>query len=450
MPGWRAQRPRSRSSRARGSTTTPCSPRLCWSEPSIGCCGGSAWPWMTSIAPRACSVTATTPSLPGRPRSAPSGSCITSGGCARRWPSTRRSTAVSWIEARSAFCPRSSSRCRCSNSSWATGRQREPTPGRCLDLVEQGEEVWRERAEMARGRILAWDGDLAAARSIGMAGLAREEASGDAWEATIFCALLGFIELSVPDPTAALGYLVRANTHADRLRVRLPTVFRYLGDLVEAAVLAGDLELAEATLVERLDAPAARIPLPWILAVSARGRGHLAAARGETDDAIHWFDRSLDVLDATPMPFERARSVLGRGQARLRAGQRRLARADLDEARATFVGSRGGGVDQARGRGACPARRSGLIALGADPLRAVRGRAGRARPFESRDRRPVGPVGPDGREPPRIGLPQARHPITGPAGSCPRWDFRSGIVHRLTPAKVRWFHGCHRPSRPIG
>jgi DNA-binding CsgD family transcriptional regulator len=208
----------------------------------------------------------------------------------------------------------------------------------CLDLVEQGEEVWRERAEMARGRILAWDGDLDAARAIGIAGLARQEESGDAWEATIFCALLGFIELSVPAPAAALGYLVRANAYADQLRVRLPTVFRYLGDLVEAAVMAGDLELAEATLVDRLEAPAERIPLPWILAISARGRGHLAAARGEADGAIQWFDRSLDALDGTPMPFERARSMLGRGQARLRGGQRRLARADLEEARTTFAG----------------------------------------------------------------------------------------------------------------
>jgi DNA-binding CsgD family transcriptional regulator len=207
----------------------------------------------------------------------------------------------------------------------------------CLELVEQGEEVWRERAEMARGRILAWDGDLDAARSIGMAGLAREEASDDAWEATIFCALLGFVELSVPDPPAALGYLIRANDHADQLRVRLPTVFRYLGDLVEAAVLAGELDLAEATLVDRLEAPAERIPLPWVLAVAARGRGHLALARGDADEAAGFFDRSLEVLDTTEMPFERGRSLLGRGQARLRAGQRKLARADLEAARAVFA-----------------------------------------------------------------------------------------------------------------
>jgi DNA-binding CsgD family transcriptional regulator len=102
--------------------------------------------------------------------------------------------------------------------------------------------------------------------------------------------------------------------------------------------MAGDLELAEATLVDRLEGPAERLPLPWILAVAARGRGHLSAARGEPDEAVAWFDRSLAALDDAPMPFERGRSILGRGQVRLRAGQRRLARADLDEARATFAG----------------------------------------------------------------------------------------------------------------
>jgi DNA-binding CsgD family transcriptional regulator len=206
----------------------------------------------------------------------------------------------------------------------------------CLDLVEGGEEVWRERAQMARGRVLAWDGDLDAARAIAMDGLAREEDAGDTWEAVIFCALLGFIELSVPDPMAALGYLTRANSYSDVLQVRLPTVFRYLGDLVEAAVLAGDLGLAEATLTERLESLAERIPLPWVLEVSARGRGFLVAAKGALDESVKWFDRGLDVLDATPMPFERGRTLLARGQVQLRAGRRRLARSDLEAARTIF------------------------------------------------------------------------------------------------------------------
>lgn len=217
---------------------------------------------------------------------------------------------------------------------WPAARQHA---SECLELVEGGEEVWRERAQMAAGRVLAWDGDLDAARAIAVDGLAREEAAGDQWEAVIFCALLGFIELSLPDPSAALGYLTRANTYADAMQVGLPTVFRYLGDLVEAAVLAGDLALAEATLKDRLESLAERIPLPWVLAVSARGRGFVCAAKGDVDASIEWFDRSLDALDATEMPFERARTLLARGQVQLRAGRRRLGRSDLDAAVAVFA-----------------------------------------------------------------------------------------------------------------
>jgi DNA-binding CsgD family transcriptional regulator/exonuclease VII small subunit len=113
-------------------------------------------------------------------------------------------------------------------------------------------------------------------------------------------------------------------------------VFRYLGDLVEAAVMAGDLALAESVLVEQLEGPARRIPLPWVLEVSARGRGLLSAARGELDAAVDWFDRGLAVLETTGMPFERGRTLLARGQVQLRSGRRRLARADLEAAAAIF------------------------------------------------------------------------------------------------------------------
>jgi DNA-binding CsgD family transcriptional regulator len=86
-----------------------------------------------------------------------------------------------------------------------------------------------------------------------------------------------------------------------------------------------------------LESLAERIPLPWVLAVSARGRGFLCAAGGAVDESIHWFDRSLEALDTTEMPFERARTLLARGQVQLRAGRRRLARADLEAARAVFA-----------------------------------------------------------------------------------------------------------------
>ncbi len=119
----------------------------------------------------------------------------------------------------------------------------------------------------------------------------------------------------------------------------LPTQFRFLGDLVEAAVLAGDLALAADVVSNRLEEPAKRQPLPWTVAMAGRGRGMLAAARGELDEAVHFYDRALTVYDTSlAMPFERGRTLLARGQVYRRAGHRRSARADLTEARTVFAG----------------------------------------------------------------------------------------------------------------
>lgn len=208
----------------------------------------------------------------------------------------------------------------------------------CRELVEQGEEAWRERERTARARILAWQGELDAARTIAEEALAREEAAGDRWEATIFCSLLGFAELSVPAPRAALAYLTRALEHADAMGVILPTQFRFLGDLVEAAVLAGDLDLAERLLRERLEEPLTRLPLPWIRAMAARGRGLLDAARGELDAAMGELETAARMFsDDVPMPFERARTDLTLGQVFRRAGRRRAARQTAGSALATFA-----------------------------------------------------------------------------------------------------------------
>ena len=209
----------------------------------------------------------------------------------------------------------------------------------CLDLVEQGEAAWRERAVTVRARLLAWTGDLDAARTLATEALEREEAAGDRWEATIHCALLGFVELSVPDPGRALRILLRALEHSDAMEIVLPTQFRFLGDLVEAAVLAGDLPLAERILRERLEGPSERLPLPWVRAMAARGRGLVSASRGDQRAAVASLDRAVEVFDGSlPMPFERARTILLRGRAKRALGMRHEARADLDESWAVFHG----------------------------------------------------------------------------------------------------------------
>lgn len=219
---------------------------------------------------------------------------------------------------------------------WAAARR---YAHECLDLVEQGESTWRDRAALALGRIHAWEGDLDAARSVAIPALAAQEEAGDLWEAAIFCALLGFVELSVPDANAALRYLTRAAEHADAMAVVLPTQFRFLGDLVEAAVLANDLSLAEEVLKTRLEEPARRLPLPWTVAMARRGRGLLSAASARLGEALSALDEAVNVFDAGfVMPFERARTLYVRGQVHRRCGHRRDARRDLAEAASVFDG----------------------------------------------------------------------------------------------------------------
>jgi tetratricopeptide (TPR) repeat protein len=251
---------------------------------------------------------------------------------------------------------------------WADAREHARE---CIDLVEQGEEVWRDRAMMAWGRILAWEGDLDEARGIASEALDREERTGDLWEATIFRVLLGFIELSASDPSAALAHFRRAADAADTLHVGLPTVFRFLGDFVEAAVLAGDLDLAERIVRERLDPSAERVPLPWTTAMRARGRGLLAMARGELDAAATVLDEAVEIFDTQlAMPFERARTLLARGQVHRRRDARRAAREDLEAALAVFH--------------ALPARAWERRAL--DELRRIGGRAPLGRALSEAER----------------------------------------------------------------
>src|SRR6185503_11901357 len=95
-----------------------------------------------------------------------------------------------------------------------------------------------------------------------------------------------------------------------------------------AAIAVGDLERAE-SLTNRFEGRAARSQIPWSLAVSARCRGLLLAARGALERALAHHERC-------PMPFERARSLLVRGQVQRRLKQKRQARASLEEALAIF------------------------------------------------------------------------------------------------------------------
>jgi DNA-binding CsgD family transcriptional regulator len=121
----------------------------------------------------------------------------------------------------------------------------------------------------------------------------------------------------------------------ERVDFREPAVWRIEGDAIEAAIAVGDLPKAEA-LAARFEQQAARSRIPWSLAVSARCRGLVLAAQGDLDAAVEAMRRACAEHERSPVPFERARTLLAHGQVLRRLKQKREARAVFEEALAIF------------------------------------------------------------------------------------------------------------------
>ncbi len=153
--------------------------------------------------------------------------------------------------------------------------------------------------------------------------------------AMIWDRCVGLAALAVGEWAAADHHLSKALGELNRIDFREPAIWRIDGDAVEAAIAVGDLERAE-SLTNRFEERAARSQIPWSLAVSARCRGLLLAGRGEREAAAEALERALAHHERCPMPFERARSLLVRGQVQRRLKHKRQARASLEEALTIF------------------------------------------------------------------------------------------------------------------
>jgi DNA-binding NarL/FixJ family response regulator len=146
---------------------------------------------------------------------------------------------------------------------------------------------------------------------------------------------LGLAALAVGEPTVADEHFRVAMELLDQMGWREPAVWRVEGDAIEAALSAGDQQRA-AVLVERFEQQAQRSGIPWSLAVSARCRGLLLAADGQLDASAEALERALREHERSPVPFERARTLLAYGQVLRRTRQKRKARAALEEAAVLF------------------------------------------------------------------------------------------------------------------
>jgi DNA-binding CsgD family transcriptional regulator len=137
----------------------------------------------------------------------------------------------------------------------------------------------------------------------------------------------------------------RPQDTADRLRplrerlltagVGEPGAIGFVADEVEALV-ALSRHAAAGELVNWLEARGRALDRASALAAAARGRGMLAASRGEHDAAIEAFERGVAEHDRAAMPFERGRTLLHLGAAQRRAKHKHAGRATLVEALGSF------------------------------------------------------------------------------------------------------------------
>jgi DNA-binding CsgD family transcriptional regulator len=147
-------------------------------------------------------------------------------------------------------------------------------------------------------------------------------------------AVLGFLELSLGNPTAAAGYLRPGARFL--YRAHFPDPF---GDLkhnaIEALILVGELEEAAEWLAD-LENWSRSVDAPAVAATARRCRGLLRAARGDHDGALEALAQAAQAFQQVPVPFERGRTLLALGALQRRAKQRGAAQASLGAALAAF------------------------------------------------------------------------------------------------------------------
>jgi DNA-binding CsgD family transcriptional regulator len=204
---------------------------------------------------------------------------------------------------------------------------------RCFELSSQLGPVLPPQ-EYPMAIIAAHRGRIGEARAIAERAFALAGAEGMTVAQSGHGWTLGFVELSLGDAAAALPHLRRAVENREAF-VLEPAMREELGDVVEALVAGGELEEADATITT-WEERARRLDRAWALAILARGRGLVLAARGDFDGALASFEEALGEHARSGDPFQHARTLLAVGRTQRRAKQRGAARASLTDALARF------------------------------------------------------------------------------------------------------------------
>lgn len=207
------------------------------------------------------------------------------------------------------------------------------------DAVERAEQMDARLALVTawtvQAAVAAYTGREVEARDAVAAAIATSGRIGAPLLAKEPSLILGFLEVSLENYPAALAVL---QPLLDGFRTAPSCDIQgggYLPDAIEALTALGHLDDAE-HLVETLEEHGTAHDWPWTLAVAARGRAQVLAARGELPAALEALDRAMTHHARLPMPFERARTQLLLGTVQRRRRRHPGATASLREALQTF------------------------------------------------------------------------------------------------------------------
>lgn len=203
------------------------------------------------------------------------------------------------------------------------------------EAVQSGEQANEAALHAARSLIDAYLGRADSARTSAARALDLSSLLGVTAARVNATWALGLLELSFDRPAEAHARLDPLIRDRQAAGVAEPGALRYVPDDVEALVLLGRSKEAE-ELLAWYEERARALDRASALATSARCRGLLAAARGETDGALAALEHALGEHARVELPFERARTMLVQGSVQRRANERRAARATLEEALAEF------------------------------------------------------------------------------------------------------------------
>jgi DNA-binding CsgD family transcriptional regulator len=183
--------------------------------------------------------------------------------------------------------------------------------------------------------IAAHRGFVDEARAIASEALERADPEGIGTAQAGHRWVLGFLDLSLGDARAALPQLLVAHELREAVGHGEPGQMWELPDLLDALVTVGELDEAD-TLAARWEQQGRRLGRAWTLAISARTRALVRAAREDLDGALAGFEDALTEHARTQDPFQHARTLLALGTTRRRAKQRASARETLEQALAVF------------------------------------------------------------------------------------------------------------------